>query len=92
LPKDTKVEFKGEMVPALDLEFEAEKEPWCIYRLEDGTVLRVRQVLAKITRLTDRYKPDGEPIYTLVGSVIVHADVPPQLKKCAEDAQPESTQ
>ncbi len=67
------------MVPADRLTFEAEKEPWTLYRLEDGTVLKVRAILANVARLVDRYKPDGEPIYVLGLGAMPVLEVPPDL-------------
>lgn len=81
LPKRTTVEFEGKNVKAEEIEFEVEKEPWSVYRLADGTVVRMKQALISIARLVDVYKPDGEPIYTFKASGIVHADSPDQLKK-----------
>jgi hypothetical protein len=69
------------MVPAEQLDFESDKEPWTVYRLEDGTVLKVKTILASVARLIDRYKPDGEPIYVLgVGGMPV-LEVPLGLRR-----------
>ena len=81
LAKQTTVEFEGKNVKAEEIEFEVEKEPWSVYRLADGTVVRMKQALVSIARLIDVYKPDGEPVYTFKASGIVHVDVPESLKK-----------
>lgn len=82
------IPFEGQMVAAEQLSFEPDTEPWTIYKLEDGTVLRIRMILANAARLVDRYKPDGEPIYVLgLGSIPV-LDVPAELRQ--QIAQPES--
>lgn len=83
MSKATEVEFQGEKIPAEELDFEIEKEPWAVYRLEDGTVLRLKQVLVRVAR-TNRYKPDGEPIYVFEVSGVAHTNVPPSLKKNAD--------
>jgi hypothetical protein len=80
LAKTTTVEFEGKMVPAELLEFESEKEPWSAYKLEDGTVFKMKQTLVSIFRLIDRFKPDGEPIYIFKAVGIVDASVPDELK------------
>jgi len=73
------------MVPADRLAFEANKEPWTEYRLEDGTVLKVRIILANVARLVDRYKPDGEPIYVLgLGAMPVLEVSPDLIQRVAE--------
>ncbi len=86
MPKRIQVPFEGEMVPADQLDFESEKEPFCVYRLEDGTTLKIKTILANVARLVDRFKPDGQPIYVLgVGGLPV-LDVPPELMR--QPAQP----
>jgi len=47
------------MVPADQLNFESEKEPWTVYTLEDGTVLKIKTILGNVARLVDRYKPEA---------------------------------
>jgi len=79
--KITEVLFEGETVPAEQLDFEADKEPWCVYRLSDGTVLRLKSILGNVCRLVDRYKPDGEPIYVFGIAGVSMAEVPPALKQ-----------
>jgi len=81
LARKVEVNFEGRMVPAEQLDFESDKEPWTVYRLEDGTVLKVKTILASVARLIDRYKPDGEPIYVLgVGGMPV-LEVPLGLRR-----------
>jgi hypothetical protein len=77
------IEYEGRQVPAQELEFETEKEPWTVYRLEDGAVLKLKQVLAKVARLTENFKPDGEPIYVMQFGSLTVVDVPDELKKKA---------
>ena len=46
------------------VDFIAKSEPWCVYELEDGTVIRARLVMTKI--IDDGKKTDdGQPIYQL---------------------------
>jgi len=52
-----------------ELDFEAVKEPWAEYQLEDGTVFQLKPVLIKIVR-TENIHPDGSPVFeTLVQCV-----------------------
>jgi len=83
LAKRTQVQFEGKLVPADQLDFETEKEPWSIYKLEDGTVVRLKTILGSVSRLVDRYKPDGEPIYLLGVGGMPMMDVPPELRQQA---------
>lgn len=75
------------IIKAQDLEYETVKEDWNIYKLEDGTTLRAKLVVQKISRgLADdgkaiRYNPDGEPFYNIRFTTITVADVPEELLK-----------
>lgn len=45
-------------------------EVWSSYKLEDGTVLKVKQVLVKVVKL-DEKDPTGKPIYLTEAQPIV---------------------
>ncbi len=77
------MEFEGQMVPADELEYAEEKEPWSVYKLEDGTVVKAKQTLVSIYKLVDKFKPDGEPIYVFKVAGMMNIDVPPELKRKA---------
>lgn len=72
---------------AEDLSYETIREDWNVYRLSDGTVLKVKLAALKISRgLEDdgksiRYTKDGEPYYNIRHHVMVTAEVPPELMK-----------
>jgi hypothetical protein len=85
LPKLTQIEYEGQTVPAEELAFDTDKEPWTVYQLEDGTVLKFKQVLSKVCRLIGKVKPDGEPIYVFNLGAITISDIPPELKKKKAD-------
>ncbi|HUG82490.1 MAG TPA: hypothetical protein VML01_12555 [Bryobacterales bacterium] len=72
-------------IPGEEVEFETESERWNTYILHDGSKLKLKTVVAKIIRL-EAHKPDGEPVYLVQSSNIVHADVPDILMK--QDDQP----
>lgn len=76
--------FEGQSVQADQLDFESEKEPFAVYKLEDGTSLRLKTVVVSVARLVDRYKPDGEPIYVLSVGGFPLIDAPQQLWKQPE--------
>jgi hypothetical protein len=75
-----KYNYGGREVMGEEIPFEAEKENWNVYLLEDGTTLKMKAVVGSIVRL-DEYSPTGEPIYLLNASNVVNANVPDQLKK-----------
>lgn len=63
------------MEDAEELSFEIENEPWSVYRLEDGTVLRLHPVMVNVCRLLDRVKPNGEPIYVYQYAMVPRLDL-----------------
>jgi len=49
--------------------------------LEDGTILRVKTVVASVFRLIEEYEPSGKPIYVIRSKDVVDAEVPEKLYK-----------
>jgi len=74
--------IKGE-----DLDFKIVKEDYNVYDLEDGTILKVKTIVGKISRGIDPktggiyYLPDGEPLYNVRHQIAVYAEVPEELGK-----------
>lgn len=74
-------------VRAKDLKYETVKEDWSIYKLEDGTMVRVKLAVVKITRGIDPttggilYTTDGEPYYNIKYQALIVADVSKDLLK-----------
>jgi len=62
-----------------DVDFEEVEERWNVYRLKDGTTLKVKLVLTGVKRLK-KYNPDGSPIYVIQSQNIVRAvNIPKEL-------------
>lgn len=81
---------KGQ-IEAEDLDFKATKDDWNVYELEDGTRLRVKAVIGKISRGVDPETkkayilPNGEPLYSVRYTLEVNADIPREtLQKLKE--------
>ena len=72
-----------------ELEFVVKNEPWTKYTLEDGTKLFVKYVLTKVYR-TDRYNPNGEPIYFPSGQNIFVTIVGKERKGVPSNPSPVS--
>jgi hypothetical protein len=69
-----------DIATADDVDFEESKEYWNVYKLRDGTTLKIKLVLAGIKRLK-KHNPDGTPIYIINSQNVVRAiDVPKGLK------------
>jgi len=63
-----------------DVDFEEKEEHWNVYKLSDGTTLKVKLVLTGVKRLK-KYQPDGNPIYVISSQNVVRAiNVPKELK------------
>jgi len=70
-----------------DLDFEEQVEGWNVYKLSDGTTLKIKTVLVAVKRLK-RYNPDGTPIYIIQTQNIVRAvNVPEHLKAKQNDTK-----
>lgn len=73
--------LQRDLQEAADLDFTEEEEHWNVYKLSDGSTLKVKLVLKGIKRLK-RYNPDGMPIYVIQSQNIVRSvDVPEKLKQ-----------
>lgn len=72
-----KIEFEGQEVEADDLDFRSDKEDWSSYTAEDGAVIKLKHVTAKIYRLVGRAKEDGSPMYVVSGTALL-TTTPPQ--------------
>ncbi|MEM1530745.1 MAG: hypothetical protein QXH19_03035 [Candidatus Bathyarchaeia archaeon] len=69
-----------ELAEAEDIDFVEEKEDWNVYRLSDGSILKVKLVLTGVKRLK-KWNPDGTPIYVINSQNIVRVvNVPKELK------------
>ena len=78
-PKQQRITQKI-LAEAEDLDFMEEKEQWNIYKLNDGTTLKVKLVLQGVKRL-QKCDPTGSPIYLIKSTNIVRAvDIPQELK------------
>lgn len=69
-----------DIAEAEDVDFAEEAEHWNVYKLKDGTTLKVKLVLRKVIRL-QKSNPDGSPIYLINSQNIVRAvDIPEKLR------------
>jgi hypothetical protein len=62
-----------------DVDFEEKEEHWNIYKLKDGTTLKIKLILVGIKKLK-KHNPDGTPVYMINSQSIVRAvDIPKDL-------------
>ncbi len=68
-----------DLAEAEDLDFEDTKEYWNVYKLSDGTTLKIKLVLRGVKRLK-KFLPDGSPIYMVNSTNVVRAiNIPKKL-------------
>jgi hypothetical protein len=76
--------------PVKELEFKIIREDWFIYKLKDGSILKVKPVLVKVFE-TDQVGPDGKKILAFIGQNIVTVSSPENLKGMATLPLPSPT-
>jgi len=65
-----------------EVDFENEREEWNVYKLSDGSTLKVKLVLVNVVRSRDKYDPLGNPIYGITSQNIVKVlNVPEKFKR-----------
>ena len=68
------------LADSIDIDFEEVEEHWNVYKLNDGTKLKVKLVLRGVKRL-NQFEPDGTPVYVINSMNVVRAiDVPSEIK------------
>ena len=74
-----------DIMEATQLDFDEEEEGWNVYKLADGTILKVKLVLRGVKRL-NRFNADGTPIYLIQSQNIVRTiNVSNDLKQKPKD-------
>ena len=62
-----------------DVDFDEKEEHWNIYKLKDGTTLKVKLILIGVKKLK-KNNPDGTPIYLINSQNVVRAvNIPKEL-------------
>jgi len=65
-----------------DVDFDVIGEDWNTYQLKDGTILKVKMVLAGVIRLNNKFDPLENPIYLIKRTTVVRVmAVPGELKR-----------
>jgi hypothetical protein len=72
----------GPFLDAVEVPVSEELEKWSEYKLEDGTTLRLKQVVLEIVRFIDQYDPEGNPMYSVRAQPVISVvNIPDRLKK-----------
>src|SRR2546425_6109817 len=82
-------QMQVDLTKANAVEFNTKDEPWIKYKLDDGTVLFGRLVIAKIFR-GEEYDPAGQPVYAWSSQNLFTTIVPRPLGGTPPILQPTS--
>lgn len=72
--------YKEKQVMGQQIDVQTSSESWNTYKLEDGTVLKMKIVLLDVVRL-DEHDLNGNPLYQFAAHQIVSITPPDELKK-----------
>jgi hypothetical protein len=72
--------YNGKPVSGQQVDVETSTETWSTYKLEDGTVLKMKVVLLEVVRL-DEHDATGNPVYQFAAHQIIGVTAPDDLKK-----------
>jgi hypothetical protein len=73
----------GKMTDVADVPIVESSEVFNTYKLEDGAILKVKNVATSIVRVEGQFfpLPDGRPVYLVFTSPVVNVDYSPLTKK-----------
>jgi len=69
-------EIYGERV-----EVTKEDSRWLKFELEDGSVIRAKVVLTRVTRAIDEFVPSGDPLYAVQHNLVLDVIANEEFKK-----------
>ena len=77
------IDLFGKQTAVADVPILKAEEGFNRYELEDGTVIRVKNVATSIMRIEGQFNPppDGRPIYLVLSAPVVNVDSSPLTKK-----------
>ena len=79
--KRVKISFGGQQLEAEPVKVTQSTERWNEYQLDDGTVLKLKLLLADVHRVEGRYDAEGNPMYAIHSTNIICADAPRRLRR-----------
>jgi hypothetical protein len=72
----------GTMSEGTEIAVRESKEPWTELTLDDGTILRVKSVVASVVRVDGQYDQEGNPVYLIKAAQATSVvKVPDALRK-----------
>lgn len=61
----TQVPIMGKLVDGVEVPVEESTERWSELKLEDGTIIRVKQSVAAVIRVDGQWDMEGNPMYII---------------------------
>jgi hypothetical protein len=80
----TKVTIQGtnQVADGFEVPVEESNERWSEFKLEDGTIFRVKTTLINAVRLEGQYDAQGNPMYVMnMTPIIAPVEIPDHLRK-----------
>jgi len=72
----------GQEVDAFEVPVDESSERWSEFKLEDGTIFRVKITVLTVHRVSDMWDPQGNPFYvTNLAPVVAIIEAPERLRK-----------
>lgn len=71
----------GREADATPVEINQASEQWGHYLLDDGSTLKVKLVVTKISRIDNEYDVEGNPVYIFQSTNVTSVNSPEHLKK-----------
>ena len=65
------INYQGRQIEATEMEVVTSQEPWREYRLTDGKVLCIKDVLVSVFKSVTETGSDGQPIYVTASQAII---------------------
>ena len=70
----------GHDIPVTDVPVVDHEERFLQYKLEDGSIIKVKNVATSVLRVDDQYLPDGSPVYLIISNPVVSVVSSPHKK------------
>lgn len=82
MPNKIKIKLPdGREVDVTPVDINQSNEQWNNYILDDGSTLRVKLVITRISRLDNEYDVEGNPVYLFQSTNVVSVNCPENLKQ-----------
>jgi hypothetical protein len=70
--------IQGKRIP---VKIKKNDDTWNVVTLEDGTVVRTRQLFIEVSRIKGQYDASGQPIYEFKSGTLIDVKAPIKLRR-----------